>query len=249
MVSDLFSEKIDFTTQAIMKIAFHFILVEPALPENIGAVARAMKTMGFRSLRLVNSADNLNERARWVAHGSADVLEQAKVFGDYEQAIKDIDFLIGTTARKRTFKWHYCSASALAPLIEKKRNTITKVGLVFGPEKGGLTSAQLEKCDIVSTVPLQTTFPSLNLAQAVMVYAYALSPLSLDKRDEEIAVASDEKQSVLKSRVSRLLHFLGVHEELHVYHRILERLAVLSAEDLSLVHFICKKLENFTEKE
>ncbi|OQX87580.1 tRNA/rRNA methyltransferase, partial [candidate division KSB1 bacterium 4484_87] len=225
------------------------ILVEPALPENIGAAARAMKTMGFHSLRLVNPADHLCERARWVAHGSADILEGARVFSNFAEAVDGIDFLIGTTVRKRAFKRHYYAASELAALIKNKRNTIASVGLVFGPEKSGLTSEQLKKCDIVSSVPLRTTFPSLNLAQAVMVYAYSLSPLIVDNHGRDIVATNNEKLTVLKNRVSRLLDTFGVREEFHVYHRILERLAVLSAEDLSLVHFICKKLEGFTEKE
>ena len=82
----------------------HFILVEPGLPENVGAAARALKTMGFHSLRLVNPCDHLQDRARWVAHGSTDILENARVFTSLEDAVADVDMIVGTSAKSRTVK-------------------------------------------------------------------------------------------------------------------------------------------------
>jgi len=68
----------------------HFILVEPAVPENIGAAARALKTMQFSSLRLVNPCDHLHVKARMLAHGAQDVLENAKIFYSLEAALEDV---------------------------------------------------------------------------------------------------------------------------------------------------------------
>jgi len=232
-----------------MKMDFHFILVEPALPENIGAAARAMKTMGFHLLRLVNPAGHLCERARWVAHGSNDILEQAAVFSDFDSAIEDIDLLIGTTVRKRGFKRNYYHVNELISVIKNKTDFIKSVGLVFGPEKSGLTNDQLKRCDIVSTIPMKNRFPSLNLAQSVMVYAFGLSNLNLEKQNEEADQARAERFLVLKNKVSRLLETFEITKDLNVYHRLMERLAALSGEDISLIHFICEKINKFLEKE
>ncbi len=232
-----------------MKINFHFILVDPALPENIGAAARAMKTMGFHSLRLVKPADHLCERARWVAHGSNDILEQAAVFSDFDSAIEDIDLLIGTTVRKRGFKRNYYHVSELISVIKNKTDFVRNVGIVFGPEKSGLTNEQLKKCDIVSTVPMKNSFPSLNLAQAVMVYAFGLSELNLEQQNERADQARAERFLVLKNKVARLLETFEITKDLNVYHRLMERLAVLSGEDISLVHFICERIKKYLEKE
>ena len=81
-----------------------FILVEPAGPENVGAAARAIKTMGFDDLRLVNPCDHLDMKARMLAHASNDILENAKVYQSFEEAIKDIDFVFATSAKQRWVK-------------------------------------------------------------------------------------------------------------------------------------------------
>ena len=78
-----------------------FILVEPAVPENIGAAARAIKTMGFNDLRLVNPCDHLDMRAKMLAHASHEILENAKIFTNLSDAIADLDFTIATSAKQR----------------------------------------------------------------------------------------------------------------------------------------------------
>ena len=74
-----------------------FVLVEPKVPENIGASARAIKTMGFTDLVLVNPSNWKNDKARWVAHGSSDVLEKALLFKSLEESVGSSDFVIAMT--------------------------------------------------------------------------------------------------------------------------------------------------------
>ena len=74
-----------------------FVLVEPARPENVGAAARALKTMGFARLRLVNACD-LSREARWVAHESTELLDQAQHYSSLADALADIDFSIASSA-------------------------------------------------------------------------------------------------------------------------------------------------------
>ncbi len=159
-----------------MKILFdhvYFVLVEPQTPGNVGAAARAIKTMGFSHLRLINPCDYLSPQARWMAHASEDVLEQAEVFTDLPGALQDIHFAVATTQREREFHFPYFTARELAAELTPMSNH-HKVAIVFGREQSGLTNEELRLCHAISTIPAAVSHPSLNLAQAVMVYAYEL---------------------------------------------------------------------------
>ncbi|WP_423128651.1 tRNA/rRNA methyltransferase [Gaoshiqia sp. Z1-71] len=217
-----------------------FILVEPSTPENVGAAARAMKTMGFGEMRLVNPCDHLSGPARWLAHASNDILEQAQVFASFEAAISDLDFVIGTTAKQRLVKEDYLSTRDLPGLLLGKGQSIQKVAIVFGREDSGLRNDELKQCDLVSTVPLQTNYPSLNLAQAVMLYAYELSSLKACKATETKSVNENGFRS-LKEKTAAILLDLEFREDSAIYPRILERLNFLSESDIHLIHSICNK--------
>ncbi|MBS1234244.1 MAG: methyltransferase, partial [Bacteroidetes bacterium] len=117
----------------------YFILVEPAVPENVGASARAIKTMSFNKLRLVNPCDYLSKEAKKLAHGSNEILSSAEVFESLDQAIQDIDLVIGTSAISRRVKYVYYPADRLVEIIRKKGSYIHSAGIVFGREEYGLT--------------------------------------------------------------------------------------------------------------
>ena len=87
------------------------VLVAPARAENIGAAARAMKTMGFTDLRIVDSTAHLEPAARWVAHGSGDILDNITTYATLADALHDISFTVATTARSRA-KFHYYATPA-----------------------------------------------------------------------------------------------------------------------------------------
>ncbi len=149
----------------------YFVLVEPQTPGNVGAAARALKTMGFSNLVLVNPCDYLSPEARWLAHASEDILESARVVNSLEEAVAEMHFVVATTQRTRGLHLPYYTARELA----EKAVPITAehtVAVVFGREDSGLTNHELTFCDAISTIPAQVKHPSLNLAQAVMLYAY-----------------------------------------------------------------------------
>ena len=173
-----------------MKIVF--ILVEPAVPENVGAAARAFKTMGFNDLRLVNPCDYLSVDARKLAHASNDILENASVYNTLEEALHDIDFAFATSARDRWIKLDIIDSHEMPKFIEGKGDTISNVAVVFGREESGLTNHEINLCQRVTTIPLKTKYPSLNPAQSVMVYAYILSGINLG---ENQAAKADTTQS------------------------------------------------------
>jgi len=213
---------------------FHFILSHPAVAENIGAAARALKTMGFGSLRLVSPAGHLSVHARKLAHGSIDILERARVYDTTAEALADLDFIVGTTAKKRNIRQEYIPIRELSAFIQNKSGTVTTVGILFGGEESGLSNDEIQRCDILSYIPLATPYPSLNLAQAIMLFAWELSgvharPQLSDRPAEESAY------KILQSKTKELLPLLGIHEARPVYHRILERMALAGKTDIHLL--------------
>ncbi|WP_017733107.1 tRNA/rRNA methyltransferase [Nafulsella turpanensis] len=228
----------------------HFILVEPAVPENVGASARAMNTMGFQSLRLVNPCDHLSTKARMLAHGSNHILESAKVYTNLEEAASGMDLLIGTTAnQQRTTKQDYHSSTELATILQRKAGGLQHVGLVFGREESGLTNEELLLCDMATSIPLAAPYPSVNLGQAVMIFAYALSQLQSSDSNEKAASTTDEASyGALKQKVERLLTLTEIDQNPTKANRLLERMALIGQTDLNLLHTLSSALLEKLEK-
>lgn len=217
-----------------------FVLVEPATPENVGAAARAIKTMGFSELRLVNPCNHLSDPARWLAHASNDILENAISYPSLKEAISDCDFRVGTTAKQRIVKADYHPIKEIPQLLQAKESSISQVAVIFGREDTGLRNEELRLCDLVSTVPLQSTYPSLNLAQALMLYAYELSVLHQQTPLPGKSVNPESFQS-LKVKVSTILTELSFKSDSAIFPRIIERLNQLTHGDIQLLHSICNK--------
>ncbi len=225
----------------------HFILVEPAVPENVGAAARAIKTMGFTSLRLVNTKAHLDEKASWLAHASNEILVNAQEFKTLQEAIHDIDWIIGTSAKKRRVNEDYYPSHKINDLIQAKAASIKNLAIVFGREESGLTNDELKLCDIVTSVPMKTTYPSLNLAQSVMVYSYLLSQLDYDEKIPDQKPNRDEL-TTLKSKTKNILCAIGFKKETAIYNRIMERLMILGETDIHLLLSIEHKIQKALKK-
>jgi tRNA/rRNA methyltransferase len=222
-----------------MKIAF--ILVEPAVPENVGSAARAIKTMGFKDFRLINPCDYLNTKAKMLAHGSNDILENAKVFPSLAEAVTDLDFIVATTAKQRWVKLDIIPSSNLLQFLLDKEDTISNVGIVFGREESGLTNDEISICNRVSTIPLANPYPSINLAQTVMIYAYTLSTL-FQAVNEVKEIANPQSFRSLQQKINEALKIADITPEMMIYGRIHERITELNAKDIRLLHSITSKL-------
>lgn len=98
----------------------YFVLVSPARAANVGAAARAMKTMGFDAMRLVGSRVHEEEEASWVAHGAQEILAEASAFDTLEEALADMDLVIATTARQRGRYQHYLTPGEIREQIRAK---------------------------------------------------------------------------------------------------------------------------------
>ena len=218
----------------------YFILVEPVVPENVGAAARAIKTMGFKSLRLVNPCNYLDEKAQWLAFGSVDILKNALVYPSLEKALEDVDFTVGTTAKRRLVKNEYYTCPEIYELIKKKSSTVKNTAIVFGRESQGLLNSEIRLCDSISTIPMKTKYPSLNLAQTVMIYAYTLSPLALGESKQKKETTDKSQLHVLKQNVSQIMKMVEIKP--NIYNRIMERLGALGDGDIHLLHSLCYNL-------
>ena len=156
-----------------MKLKIKFILFEPTHPGNIGAAARAIKTMGFDKLCLINPIEHPHSEARARSAGALDVLLGAEVFDNFQDAIKDCGLIIGTTARTRRISVPVTNIRETAPSVvaEAKQKP---VAVIFGPEKSGLINEQVDCCNQLVNIPSIGPYKSLNLAMAVQIVAYEL---------------------------------------------------------------------------
>jgi tRNA/rRNA methyltransferase len=149
------------------------VLCETSHPGNIGAAARAMKTMGLSSLHLVKPQHFPDEQAYWRATSATDVLDHATVHDSLDAALADVAFAVACTARSRDVAVPAVTArEGAARLVEIARSQ--RVALVFGNEQYGLTTEHVNKCRLLATIPANPRFSSLNLAAAVQVFAYEL---------------------------------------------------------------------------
>ena len=149
------------------------VLHRPRKLVNIAAVVRAMKNMGLSRLRLVDPAEYDPYDIEGIAHRSADVLDRAAIHATLDAALADAIFVVGTTARPREAGPPVGRPRDLAPDM-LARAAGGPVALVFGPEDNGLSNAELDRCHRRLAIPTDPAYPSLNLAQAVLLVAYEL---------------------------------------------------------------------------
>ena len=189
-----------------MKLKIKFILFEPTHPGNIGAAARAIKTMGFDKLCLINPIEHPHPEARARSAGALDVLLGAEVFDNLQDAIKGCGLIIGTTARTRRISVPIKNIRETASSIfaEAKQKP---VAVIFGPEKSGLINAQVDCCNQLVNIPSIGSYKSLNLAMAVQIVAYELRMAS-DALPAEIRarnLASNEDIELFYNHLNQVL--------------------------------------------
>ena len=150
------------------------VLSRTTEPMNIGAACRAMKTMGLKHLRLIDPLNPKGRSARALAHGAEDILDNAVVVETLNEAIGDAILVTGTTARMRQLRKRALLTPAnLADHIADHSRS-GKVVIMYGTERTGLTNDEADICRYLSTVDTDPEQPSLNLAQAVMLYSWEI---------------------------------------------------------------------------
>jgi tRNA/rRNA methyltransferase len=154
------------------------VLVRPRNPENLGAVARAMKNLGLADWAIAALGTHDFDAARRVAVHAEELLDKPRVVASLDEAVADCAWVVGTSSRrargKRRLSPQEVAREALA------RAAAGRTAIVFGDERGGLTKAELDRCHDLSAIPTERGQPSMNLAQAVVVYAWELRRAALE---------------------------------------------------------------------
>ncbi len=150
------------------------VLQEPQELVNIAQVVRAMKNFGVRDLRLVRPREFDPVRIEGIAHQSGDILARVRCFDTLDAAVADCVYVVGLTARGRTANRNWQRPRAAAADVAAWADT-GRVGLLFGREDKGLSNEALDRCTRVVTIPSEPSYPSLNLAHAVVVMLYEIA--------------------------------------------------------------------------
>jgi len=203
------------------------ILVEPQQPGNIGMVCRAMANFGVTDLRLVNPCTYLHPEAKKFAVAASPLLGAATVFPDLPAALADLQVSVATTRRSGRLRGELLDSTEL-PATLAALPAGTRVGLVFGREDAGLTSAEIACCSHAATVATTSEVGSLNLSQAVLLFLYELArqPVvpagpaadlpshaeldglfrQMDEVLERIAVTNPSRPEAVFTRIRQLTH-------------------------------------------
>ncbi len=176
-----------------MNSSFTIVLVRPEHPSNVGFVARNMKNTGFRHLRIVGGAGIRKESYRTAVH-SAEILDSAEVYSRLEEATADLDVVFAATSKRRK-NYSLISLDEAVKKIDHFSDP-TRVGLLFGNERTGLTSEELRFSNFRFVIPQASKQPSFNLAAAVLItlfriYTHKSSPM--DESDQQKPLSREEQ--------------------------------------------------------
>ena len=164
----------------------HIILVRPQNHENIGLVARNMKNTGYSRLRLVG-VEGVGERAFVTAVHSSEILERAQFYSGVSEGVEDLDAVFAATAKSRKNSTAVGLDQAMESMFQFSPET--RIGLLFGNERTGLTSRELLSANILFTIPQAFSQPSYNLASAVLLVLFFLNSKANTK--EPVLVSRD----------------------------------------------------------
>ena len=149
------------------------ILVKPQMGENIGSAARAMLNFGLENMRVVAARDGWpSQSAIATASGAGRVLDQARHFSSFHDAVGDCHFVFATTARGRDLTKPVYDPKKAMKIAFEKISDGQNVGIIFGPERAGLENTEVVRSNALITVPVNPNFSSINLAQTVLLLSY-----------------------------------------------------------------------------
>ena len=191
------------------------VLVGTTHPGNIGAAARAMKNMGFRNLSLVKPKEFPSDVATYRSKAAKDILENALIFNNLQEAVVDCELVIGTSARDRKEPWPILSPKESAEEVSKSLK-IHKIAIVFGREDRGLTNEELGLCNYHVHIPTDPEYSSLNLSQAVqiLVYEIRMAVLSDDENQDywDVELANNNQTEMLIQHMDELMQEVDFYD-------------------------------------
>jgi tRNA/rRNA methyltransferase len=232
---------------------FAFVLVRPLQAGNVGAAARALKNMGLGDLRLVAPAAKLDGAAAKMAVHARDVLDGARRYDSLEAASADRTLVVGTTCRSGPYRAGALTVREAAAQLAAE-SAHNRIAIVFGPEDTGLVNRELELCQRLLTIPTAPEYPSLNLAQAVMVVAYEVLMATGTARQLPHPgpyAAADEVEAMMR-RMSRALVAIGFLPADNPEHIMFTLRAILgrsglNAHELDVLNGIARQIGWFAD--
>jgi tRNA/rRNA methyltransferase len=186
------------------------VLSHTTHPGNIGAAARAMKTMGLHHLYLINPRHFPDPQATAMAAGADDVLQNAVVCSAIDEALQGVVLTVGMTARQRDISNEVLTPRAAMPLVLQQAAT-QSVALLFGTEMSGLTNEEVSRAQMLVNIPANPDFSSLNLASSVQVMAYELSVAAQNFQPAQqlLQPAAHEQVEGFMVHLEKALHEIG----------------------------------------
>lgn len=170
-----------------------FVLVRPQMGENIGAAARAMLNFGLERMRLVDPRDGWpNQKAVAMASGAGRLLDDAVLVDQTVDAVADCSYVFATTARQRDLTKPVMTPERAMEVARDKIAAGEKVAVLFGPERAGLENDDIALANAIISVPVNPEFPSLNLAQCVLLTGYEWRRQSVEVASETTEMAGTD---------------------------------------------------------
>jgi tRNA/rRNA methyltransferase len=233
---------------------FAFVLVRPLQAGNVGSAARALKNMGLGDLRLVAPRAGVDGRAAaTMAVHAGDVLRNAQRYESLGAALADCTLVVGTTCRSGLYRSGVVALREAAVQLVAEA-AVNRVAIIFGPEDTGLVNRELKLCQRLITIPTAPEYPSLNLAQAVMLVAYELMMAAGAAREMPMvephapAVAVDEMMERLSEALVSI-GFLPAENPEHIMfalRAILGR-AGIGLRELDILSGVARQIRWFSE--
>ena len=193
-----------------------FLLIETSHPGNIGACARAIKNMGFGKLGLVNPGNFPSDEAFYRAKGASDILDDVKIYSNLDDALAKKTIVLGTSARDRTIPWPTVFTNEI---IKEDLNLKidSKISVLFGREKNGLTNEELQRCHLHLKIPSSEEYTSLNLSHAVQIISYELRNMLLGSSKNlikaDVPQSTDQDDEFLLKHIDKVLLDLNFYDQ------------------------------------
>lgn len=187
------------------------VLMRPRNPENVGAIARAMKNFGVADWALVSPQFGNFKDAKKMAVHAEDLLERVRIVDCLDEAVRDCVWVLGTSSRRVRGKRRFSAREAAKEIVQ--RSAHGPVALVFGDERSGLSNEEVDRCHDLSAVAADEAQPSLNLAQAAVLYCYevheALREASPPLAAPDAGLATDAELRGVQEALRRTLEAGG----------------------------------------
>ncbi|MFO8127984.1 RNA methyltransferase [Yoonia sp.] len=180
-----------------------FVLIRPQMGENIGAAARGMWNFGLDRMRIIAPRDGWpNQKAVAMASGAGRLLDEAQIFADTQAAIADCDYVYATTARPRGLTKLVLTPEAAMQDARARIAEGQKVAVMFGPERAGMENDDIARANAIISVPVNPEFPSLNLAQCVLLTGYEWRREAVEVDASRVDAAGDWAEQIEIEKLS-----------------------------------------------